>query len=80
MTTTRPLSRMSETPKQERAERPIERPIERPEHHEPAARHMDVDENYDDEGEDVKPNGGKSERSSPRTAPTNGVSHAPAAV
>jgi len=41
---------------------------------------MDVDENYDDEGEDVKPNGGKSERSSPRTAPTNGVSHAPAAV
>ncbi|KAG9383308.1 TPR repeat-containing protein [Pyrenophora tritici-repentis] len=80
MTTTRPLSRMSETPKQERAERPIERPIERPEHHEPAARHMDVDENYDDEGDEVKANGAKSERSSPRTAPTNGVSHAPAVV
>ena len=64
-----PLSRMSETPKQER-----------PEHHEPAARHMDVDENYDDEGEDSKLNVTKSERSSPRNAPTNGVSHAPAPV
>jgi hypothetical protein len=62
MAAARPLSRMSETPKQER-----------PEHHEPAARHMDVDENYDDEGDDVKPSAPKSERSSPRNAPTNGV-------
>ena len=53
---------MTETPKQE--------------HHEPAARHMDVDENYDDEGEDSKANVAKSERSSPRNAPTNGVPHA----
>lgn len=67
-----PLPRMSETPKQER--------VERPEHHEPAARHMDVDENYDDEAEDVKPNATKSERGSPRNAPTNGVSHAPTPV
>jgi hypothetical protein len=65
MAAARPLSRMSETPKQERPERP--------EHHEPAARHMDVDENYDDEGDDAKPTAPKSERSSPRNAPTNGV-------
>lgn len=58
------LPRMSETPKQER-----------PEHLEPAARHMDVDENYDDEGEEAKPNVPKSERGSPRNAPTNGVPH-----
>jgi glucose repression mediator protein len=57
---------MTETPKQER-----------PDHHEPAARHMDVDENYDDEGEDVKPSVSKSERGSPRNPPTNGISHAP---
>jgi len=60
---------MSETPKQER-----------PEHHEPAARHMDVDENYDDEVEETKPNIPKSERGSPRNVPTNGVSHAPTPV
>ncbi|KAF2190842.1 TPR-like protein [Zopfia rhizophila CBS 207.26] len=65
---TQPLPRMSETPKQER-----------PEHHEPAARHMDVDENYDDEGEDVKQIL-KSERESPRNPPTNGISHAPTPV
>jgi glucose repression mediator protein len=65
----RPLSRMSETPKQER-----------PEHHEPAARHMDVDENYDDEGDDAKPAASKSDRGSPRNAPSNGVPHAPTAV
>ncbi|KAF2114678.1 hypothetical protein BDV96DRAFT_577222 [Lophiotrema nucula] len=64
-----PLPRMSETPKQER-----------PEHHEPAARHMDVDENYDDEGEDTKPNVPKSERGSPRNGATNGVPHAPIPV
>ncbi len=64
-----PMPRMSETPKQER-----------PEHHEPAARHMDVDENYDDEGEEQKPNAPKSERSSPRNAPTNGLPHALATV
>ncbi|KAF1851862.1 TPR-like protein [Cucurbitaria berberidis CBS 394.84] len=63
------LPRMSETPKQDR-----------PEHHEPAARHMDVDENYDDDGEDVKPNASKSDRGSPRNAPTNGVPHAPTPV
>ncbi|KAI8934545.1 hypothetical protein NX059_008243 [Plenodomus lindquistii] len=63
-----PLPRMSETPKQER-----------PEHHEPAARHVDVDENYDDEGDDTKPNP-KSERGSPRNAPSNGVPHAPTPV
>lgn len=57
---------MSETPKQERLE-----------HHEPAARHMDVDENYDDEGDETKPAASKSERSSPRGASTNGASHAP---
>jgi hypothetical protein len=51
---------MSETPKQERTE-----------HHEPAARHMDVDEDYDDEGDDAKPNAPKTD------APTNGVAHAP---
>lgn len=39
---------------------------ERKEQHEPAARQMDVDEDYDDEGEDDKRNG-KSERSSPRS-------------
>lgn len=64
-----PLPRMSETPKQER-----------PEHHEPAARHMDVDENYDDEGEESKANGPKSERESPRNPATNGLSHAPTPV
>lgn len=64
-----PLPRMSETPKQER-----------PEHHEPAARHMEVDENYDDEGDDAKPTVSKSERGSPRNAPTNGMSHAPTPV
>lgn len=64
-----PLPRMSETPKQER-----------PEHHEPAARHMEVDENYDDEGEETKPNVPKSERGSPRNPPTNGLSHAPTPV
>ncbi|KAF2017084.1 TPR-like protein [Aaosphaeria arxii CBS 175.79] len=64
-----PLPRMTETPKQER-----------PEHHEPAARRVDVDENYDDEGEESKPNAPKSERSSPRNAPTNGVPHAPTPV
>jgi len=60
-----PLPRMSETPKQER-----------PEHVEPAARHMEVDENYDDEADDTKPSVSKSERGSPRNAPTNGVPHA----
>lgn len=64
--TAQPLPRMSETPKQER-----------PEHHEPAARHMDVDENYDDEGEDTKPPVPKTERESPRNPPPNGLSHAP---
>jgi glucose repression mediator protein len=64
-----PLPRMSEPPKQER-----------PEHHEPAARQMDVDENYDDEGEDTKPNAPKSDRGSPRMVPTNGASHAPTPV
>ncbi|KAF2741086.1 TPR repeat-containing protein [Polyplosphaeria fusca] len=64
-----PLPRMSETPKQERSE-----------HHEPAARHMDVDENYDDEGEDTKPTVPKSERGSPRNASSNGVPHAPTPV
>jgi glucose repression mediator protein len=52
----------------------------KPEHHEPAARQMDVDENYDDEGEEAKPNAPKSERGSPRSAPTNGVPHAPTPV
>jgi glucose repression mediator protein len=61
--------RVSETPKQER-----------PEHHEPAARQMEVDEDYDDEGEDSKPNAPKSDRGSPRTAPVNGVSHGPTPV
>jgi glucose repression mediator protein len=61
-----PPPRMTETPKQER-----------PEHHEPAARHMDVDENYDDEVEDTKPAMTKVERESPRNPPTNGLSHAP---
>ena len=78
MTAQPPLPRMSETPKQERAERP-ERPEprpERPEHHEPAARHVDVDEDYDDEGEEAKPTAAKPERESPRNAPTNGVPHA----
>lgn len=61
-----PPLRMSETPKQER-----------PEHHEPAARQMEVDENYDDEGEDTKPNVPKSERGSPRSnTATNGLPHA----
>jgi glucose repression mediator protein len=59
------LSRMPETPKQERSE-----------HHEPAARHMDVDENYDDEVEDNKPTISKSERGSPRNTSTNGLTHA----
>jgi hypothetical protein len=63
------MPRMAETPKQER-----------PEHHEPAARHMDMDENYDDDGEDSKPNVPKSERESPRDAPTNGIPHAPTPV
>ncbi|KAJ4297480.1 glucose repression mediator protein [Kalmusia sp. IMI 367209] len=63
------LPRMSETPKQERTE-----------HHEPAARHMEVDENYDDEGEDSKPSVAKSERSSPRNTSVNGASHAPTPV
>ncbi|KAF2196202.1 TPR-like protein, partial [Delitschia confertaspora ATCC 74209] len=62
-----PHARMTETPKQERVE-----------HHEPAARHMDVDENYDDEGEDTKPNVPKTERESPRNPPANGISHGPA--
>lgn len=62
------LPRMSETPAP-KTETP------RPEHHEPAARHVDVDENYDDEGDEPKANGTKSERNSPRTAPTNGVPH-----
>jgi glucose repression mediator protein len=64
-----PPPRMTETPKQERVE-----------HHEPAARQMDVDENYDDEGDDVKPSVPKSERSSPRNTATNGLSHAPTPV
>jgi len=60
---------MSEPPKQER-----------PDHHEPAARQMEVDEDYSDGGEDEKRNApAKPERESPRAA-TNGVSHAPAAV
>ncbi|KAF2470576.1 TPR-like protein [Lindgomyces ingoldianus] len=69
MNPTPTLPRVSEAPKQER-----------PEHHEPAARHMDVDENYDDEGEETKPNMPKSERESPRNPPTNGLSHAPTPV
>lgn len=66
---TQALPRVSETPKQERTE-----------HHEPAARHMEVDENYDDDGEEAKPSAAKSERSSPRNAPTNGAPHAPTPV
>lgn len=67
---TQPMPRISETPKQER-----------PEHHEPAARQMDVDEDYSDGAEDEKRNGPlKSERESPRTVPTNGLSHAPTPV
>jgi hypothetical protein len=62
-----PPPRMTETPKQER-----------PEHHEPAARRMEVDENYDDEGEDTKPTVPKSERGSPRNAPNGGMTHPPA--
>jgi len=65
----RPASRMSETPKQERAE-----------HVEPAARHVDVDENYDDEVEEAKPAAPISDRGSPRNAPINGASHAPTPV
>jgi glucose repression mediator protein len=53
---------------------------ERPEHHEPAARHMDVDENYDDEGDDAKPAASKSDRGSPRNVPINGAAHAPTPV
>jgi glucose repression mediator protein len=56
-----PLPRMSETPKQERPEQ----------HLEPAARHVDVDENYDDETEDAKPTVPKSERGSPHNVPTH---------
>ncbi|KAF2636423.1 TPR-like protein [Massarina eburnea CBS 473.64] len=63
-----PPPRMSETPKQERVE-----------HHEPAARQMEVDENYDDEVEESKAIP-KSERSSPRNAAANGLSHAPTPV
>ncbi|KAF2273368.1 TPR-like protein [Westerdykella ornata] len=61
-----PLPRLAEPAKQERAE-----------HHEPAARHMDVDENYDDEPEEAKPTVAKSERGSPRNAAAagNGISH-----
>jgi glucose repression mediator protein len=69
MAAARPLSRMSETSKPER-----------PEHHEPAARHMDVDENYDDEGDDAKPAASKSDRGSPRNVPINGAAHAPTPV
>jgi len=70
MTAAPPPPRMSETPKQER-----------PEQHEPAARHMDVDENYDDEGEDSKAPAPTSERGSPRVAAaTNGTSHVPTPV
>jgi glucose repression mediator protein len=70
MSTPQPLPpRMSETPKQER-----------PEHHEPAARHVEVDENYDDDGEESKPAAAKSERGSPRGASTNGASHASTSV
>ncbi|KAL5409832.1 hypothetical protein PMIN04_010874 [Paraphaeosphaeria minitans] len=70
MSTPQPMPpRMSETPKHER-----------PEHHEPAARHVEVDENYDDDGEESKPAAAKSERSSPRGASTNGASHAPTPV
>jgi glucose repression mediator protein len=65
-----PPPRMSETPKQER-----------PEQHEPAARQMEVDENYDDEPEDTKANAPTSERGSPRnTAATNGASQLPTPV
>ncbi|KAF2497615.1 TPR-like protein [Lophium mytilinum] len=61
-----PMPRMAETPKQER-----------PEHHEPAARQMEVDEDYSDGPEDDKRTiPAKTERESPRVA-TNGVSHAP---
>jgi glucose repression mediator protein len=67
---TQPMPRISETPKQER-----------PEHHEPAARQMDVDEDYSDGAEDEKRNGPlKSERESPRIIPTNGLPHAPTPV
>jgi glucose repression mediator protein len=59
-----PPPRVSETSKQER-----------PEHHEPAARQMEVDEDYDDEGEEPKPTAPKSDRGSPRSAPVNGVPH-----
>lgn len=69
MAATQPPPRMSETPKQERTEQ-----------HEPAARQMDVDENYDDDGEDVKMTTSTSERGSPRNAPVNGTSHAPTPV
>ncbi|KAF2839640.1 TPR-like protein [Patellaria atrata CBS 101060] len=50
---------------------------ERREQHEPAARKVDVDEDYDDSGEDEKRNGpSRSEKNSPRSA-TNGIVHGP---
>lgn len=64
------LPRMTETPKPKQ---------DRPEHHEPAARRMDVDEDYDDEGDDAKVSAAKPEHESPRN-PTNGVTHAPTPV
>lgn len=69
------LPRMAETPTQERVEHPRPEP-HRPEHHEPAARRMDVDENYDDEGEETKP-AVKSERGSPRNPPSGNMPHQP---
>ena len=56
---------------------------DRRELHEPPARKMEVDEDYDDSGEDEKRNAvHKSEKSSPRGPPTmsgpNGLPPAPA--
>ena len=59
------LARVGETSKQEHVD-----------HGEPAARKMDVDENYSDGSED-KAGVVKSERNSPRMASGNGMSHAP---
>lgn len=56
---------------------------ERKEQHEPAARKMEVDEDYDDSGDDEKrvQQPPRSERNSPRSASaTNGVNHTPAPV
>jgi glucose repression mediator protein len=53
------LPRLPEVVKEERP---------REQHHEPAARRMEVDENYDDDGEDEKRPPAKTERESPKSA------------